>query len=124
MCFALRSHMSAAPPQGGLTPALGGKKHSAVALSALQLLGFGQHCSSDGSCARFFFGQVHLTRSHIACVAFVDFGNCDWLAVGLSAPDAVASVTAGGEFAGRARALGLRFRQVRHGITLAGFLPA
>ncbi|MEQ1766128.1 MAG: hypothetical protein ABL859_01750, partial [Methylotenera sp.] len=26
MCFTLRLHMSAAPPQGGLTPALGGKK--------------------------------------------------------------------------------------------------
>jgi hypothetical protein len=26
MCFTLRLHMSAAPPQGGLTPALGGRK--------------------------------------------------------------------------------------------------
>ncbi len=26
MCFALRLHMSAAPPQGGLTQALGGRK--------------------------------------------------------------------------------------------------
>jgi hypothetical protein len=36
-CFALRLHASAAPPRGGLTQALGGKEHSAVALSALQL---------------------------------------------------------------------------------------
>ncbi len=49
MCFTLRSHMSAAPPQGGLTPALGGKEHSTVALSALQHVVFGRHCSSDGS---------------------------------------------------------------------------
>ena len=80
-----------------------------VVFSTLQHVCFGQHCSSGCSSARHFFGQVHLARSHIACVAFVDFGNCDWLAVGLSAPDAVASVTAGGEFAGRAQAAGLRF---------------
>ena len=30
MCFALRLHMSAAPPQGGLTQALGGEKRSVV----------------------------------------------------------------------------------------------
>jgi hypothetical protein len=42
-------HAVAAPLRGGLTQALGGKKHSAVVLSALQLIGFGQHCSSDGS---------------------------------------------------------------------------
>ena len=46
MCFTLRLHMSAAPPQGGLTQALGGKKHSVVSLSPLQLIDFGQHCSS------------------------------------------------------------------------------
>ena len=50
-----------------------------------------------------------MVRSHIACVAFTGFGNCDWLAVGLFAPDTLASVTAGGDFAGRARAPGLRF---------------
>jgi hypothetical protein len=37
MCFTLRSHMSAAPPQGGLTPALGGEKRSVVVLSATGL---------------------------------------------------------------------------------------
>ena len=63
--------------RGGLTQALGGKKHLAVALSALQLIGFGQHCSSDGSRARRFFGQVHYTRSHIACVALAGFGRDD-----------------------------------------------
>ena len=58
MCFTLRLHMSAAPPQGGLTPALGGKEHSANALSALQLFGFGQRCSSDDSWARSHFGDI------------------------------------------------------------------
>ena len=38
-------HAVATPLRGGLTQALGGKEHSAVALSALQLFGFGQHCS-------------------------------------------------------------------------------
>ena len=33
-CFALRLHVSTAPPQGGLTPALGGRKHFAVFLVA------------------------------------------------------------------------------------------
>ena len=55
------------------------------------------------------FGHVRLARSHIACVAFAGFGCNDWLAVGLSAPDAVASVTADGEFAGRAQVSRLRF---------------
>ncbi len=57
----------------------------------------------------FFFGWVRRARSHVACVAFAGFGNGDWLTVGLFAPDTVASVTAGGEFSGRARASGLRF---------------
>jgi hypothetical protein len=77
MCFALRLHTSAAPPRVGLTQALGGKKHSAVALSALQLVGFGQHCSSVGSWARCFFGQVCCARSHVACVALLGFGSRD-----------------------------------------------
>ena len=95
MCFALRLHMSATPPRGGLTQALGGKEHSAVALSVLQLFGFGQHCSSDGFSTRLLFGQVHLARSYFACVTFAGFGDNGGLAVGLYAPDAVASVTAG-----------------------------
>jgi hypothetical protein len=77
MCFTLRLHTSAAPPRVGLTQALGGKEHSAVALSALQLIGFGQHCSSGCSSARRFFGQVPLARSHIACVALAGFGSGD-----------------------------------------------
>ena len=67
--------MSAAPPRVGLTQALGGKKRSPVALSSLQLIGFGQHCSSGCSSARRFFGQVHLARSHIACIALAGFGS-------------------------------------------------
>jgi hypothetical protein len=68
-------HAVATPPWGGLTQALGGKKHSAVALSALQLVGFGQHFSSDGSWARCFFGQGRYARSHSACVALPGFGS-------------------------------------------------
>ena len=78
----------------GLIPALGGKEHSVVALSVLQLLGFGQHRSSVRFSARLRFGHIRLARSHIACVALTGFGNGDWLAVSWSAPDAVASVTA------------------------------
>ena len=33
MCFTLRLHMSAAPPRGGLTQALGGEKRFVVVLS-------------------------------------------------------------------------------------------
>ena len=57
----------------------------------------------------FFFGWVRQARSQLACVVFSGFVNGGWLTVGLFAPDTVASVTAGGEFSGRARALGLRF---------------
>ena len=76
-CFTLRLHASAAPPRVGLTQALGGKKHSAVAFSAPQLIDFGQHCSSDGSWARCPFGQVCSARSHVACVALAGFGSDD-----------------------------------------------
>ena len=41
----------------------------------LQLTGFDQHCSSGCSSARCFFGQVHLARSHIACIALAGFGS-------------------------------------------------
>jgi hypothetical protein len=37
MCFTLRSHMSAAPPQGGLTPALGAMRLRLAAISTLFL---------------------------------------------------------------------------------------
>ena len=48
MCFTLRSHMSAAPPQGGLTQALGGRKaFGGIVLQQGDFTGFGQHCSSD-----------------------------------------------------------------------------
>jgi hypothetical protein len=70
-------HAVATPPWGGLTQALGGKKHSSVALSALQHTGFGQHCSSDGSWARCSFGQACCARSHFACVALAGFGSGD-----------------------------------------------
>jgi hypothetical protein len=76
LCATLRA--VATPPRGGLTQALGGKNHSAVALSALQHIGFGQHCSSDGSWPRCLFGQVCCTRSQFACVALAGFGNGDW----------------------------------------------
>jgi hypothetical protein len=75
VCFTLRLHTSAAPPRVGLTQALGGKKHSVAALPVLQLIVFGQHCSSDGSWARFFFGQVRYARSHFARVALAGFGR-------------------------------------------------
>ena len=76
-CFTLRLHASAAPPRVGLTQALGDKKHSAVALPAVQVFGFAQHCSSDGSWARCLFGQVRDARSHVACVALAGFGSDD-----------------------------------------------
>ena len=55
-----------------------------------------------------FFGHLHLARSDIACGALGGFGDNGWLAVGFSTPDAVASVTPGGKFAGRVQASGLR----------------
>ncbi len=117
-------HAVAAPLRGGLTQALGGKKHSAVELSVLQLIGFGQHCSSGCSSARCFFGQVHLARSRTAFVAFAGFGSGAWLALRFSAPDAVASETAGCEFAGAPWHPGFGSRQARHSFTLAGIRPA
>ena len=75
-CFALRLHVSAAPPQGGLTPALGGKEHLVVGCSPRQVFGFGRH----------IFGQFTVTlslrllrnaRSHVACVTLSGFGSND-----------------------------------------------
>ena len=79
MCFTLRLHMSAAPPQGGLTQALGGRK--ALELLVFQhgdFTGFGWRCSSVSSSARCFFGYVRVARSHIVCVALAGFGNGVW----------------------------------------------
>ena len=48
MCFTLRLHMSAAPTQGGLTQALGGRKaFGGFTVQRCEFFGFGQHCSSD-----------------------------------------------------------------------------
>ncbi len=80
----------------GLTQALGGKKHSAVALSALLHIGFGQHGSSDTLFARCRFGQVSQARSSITCFAVLGFGDTGRLTVGTFAPDGVASGSAGG----------------------------
>ena len=78
MCFALRLHTSAAPPQGGLTQALGGRKaFGGFAFQHGELAGFGQRCSSVGFLQRPFFGQVRVARSHFTCVAFTGFGNGD-----------------------------------------------
>jgi hypothetical protein len=124
MCFTLRLHTSAAPPRVGLTQALGGKKHSAVALSALQLLGFGQHCSSGCSSARLIFGQVHLARSHIACIALAGFGS--YVSFRLVLPLQMLSLLTGPADSSRGalRHLGFGFRQARHSFTLAGIRPA
>ena len=76
-CYTLRLHVSAAPPRGGLTQALGGRK--ALELFVFQhgdLAGFGWCCSSVSSSARCFFGHVRVARSHIACVTFTGFGIC------------------------------------------------
>jgi hypothetical protein len=108
----------------GLTPALGGKKHSAVALSVLQLIGFGQHCSSGCPSARRFFGQVHLARSHIAHIALAGFGS--YVCFRLVLPLQMLSLLTGPADSSRGalRHLGFGFRQVRQGFTRAGFLPA
>jgi hypothetical protein len=55
-CFTLRLHVSAAPPQGGLTQALGGKKHSAVSFAFRSALRLRLACSSESSRARCLFG--------------------------------------------------------------------
>ncbi len=102
-------HAVAAPLWVGLTPALGGKKHSAVAFSALQHFGFGQHCSSDSSWARCFFGQVCCVRSHFACVTLASFGCTRLLSFRVAAPEPVTSDKSSGKVAMRAHACGLRF---------------
>ena len=53
--------------------------------------------------------QALHARSSITCFAVLGFGDTGRLTVGTFAPDAVTSVTTGGQFAWRARASGLRF---------------
>jgi hypothetical protein len=117
-------HAVATPPWGGLTPALGGKEHLAVAFSALQLIGFGQHYSSGCSSARRFFGQVHLARSQIAYIALAGFGS--YVCFRLVLPLQMLSLLTGPADSSRGalRHLGFGFRQVRHSFTLAGIRPA
>ena len=108
----------------GLTQALGGKEHSVVALSALQLACFGQHCSSEGSWARRFFGQVCYPRSHVACVALPGFGSyvCFRLVTELQMQSLMTGPADSSR--GALRRPGFGFRQVRHSFTLAGIRPA
>ena len=54
------------------------------------------------------FGQVLQARSSVTCVAVIGFGSPNRLTAGTFAPDAVTSVVAGGRFAWRAQASGLR----------------
>jgi hypothetical protein len=71
--------MPAAPTQGGLTQALGGRKaFGGFALQHGDFTGFGWYCSSVYFPPSCFFGQVRLARSHITCVALAGFGNEDW----------------------------------------------
>ena len=80
-----------------------------AALSALQHVGFGQHCSSVGSSARSFFGQVRCPRSHFACVTLAGFGCTRLLSFRAPAPEPVTSGRFSGKVARRAQASGLRF---------------
>jgi hypothetical protein len=93
-------------------------------LSSLELIGFGQHCSSGCSSARRFFGQVHLARSHFACVALVGFGS--YVCFRLVLPLQMLSLLTGPADISRGalKHLGFGFRQVRHSFTLAGIRPA
>ena len=96
MCFTLRLHTSAAPPQGGLTQALGGRKaFCSFAFRHRDFAGFGQHCSSETLLLRFFFGQVRMARSTITCCALAGSGYCHSPSFCSPAPHAVASETAG-----------------------------
>ena len=80
-----------------------------AALSALQHVGFGQHCSSVGSSARCFFGQVRCPRSHFACVTLAGFGCTRLLSFHVAAPEPVTSDRSSGKVARRAHASWLRF---------------
>ena len=76
--FALRLHVSAAPPRVGLTQALGGTKaFDCFVFQHGEFGGFGWRSSSVGFSLRCFFGQVRLARSHITCLALAGFGNGD-----------------------------------------------
>ena len=91
-----------------------------VASSALQLIVFGQHCSSGISSARCFFGQVCLARSHIACVTLAGFGNGSGC-LQFSTTETVASVTTSGKFAStRPGSPASFFRQMRQDPTFIG----
>ena len=117
-------HAVATPPWGGLTQALGGKEHSAVASLALQLISFGQGCSSDGSSARCFFGQVRCARSHIACVALAGFGSEDLQSVGFSVSDALLRKQRAQGSQGALKRPVFGFRSGRSQVSAAGFRPA
>ncbi len=113
MCFTLRLHMSAAPPQGGLTPALGGKEHSPVSCSFRSVLRLRLACSSDSSRARCLFGccagRAHMSHA-LRLPASEAMGVIGWVC----SAGRAASETTGGKFMGRAQAPGLRCSAVFH----------
>ena len=108
-CFTLRLHASAAPPQVGLTQALGGRKafckcaahrlDSPASVGSARRTGYRRVSASFKSAGRAhnFTCALRLPASEAA------FGVCSFSGAG-PAP----SETAGGKFAGRAYALRLR----------------
>jgi hypothetical protein len=123
MCFTLRLHMSAAPPRVGLTQALGGKKHSAVALSALQLVGFGQHCSSDCSWARCLFGEIAV-RAHTSHALRWPASETTIVICGFAASDPPLRIRPAVGSRGALKRPGFGFRSSRPQPSVAGIRPA
>ena len=76
----------------------------------MQLIDFGQHCSSDTFSALFRFGYIAF-RAHtfFACVTFAGFGCNRSLSFHVAAPEPVTSDRSSGKVARRAHACGLRF---------------
>jgi hypothetical protein len=76
-CYALRLHVSAAPPRVGLTQALGGRKAFVVLLSsAAYFPGFGLAVFGQ-FIGTFRLRWLHGARSNAASVALAGFGNSD-----------------------------------------------
>ena len=107
----------------GLTPALGGKEHSAVSCSFRSALRLRLACSSDNSPARCLFGCC-AKRAHMSHALRLPASEATVFICKFSASDPRLRTPPAGGLRGALNCPGFGFRSARPQFSVAGFRPA
>jgi hypothetical protein len=114
MCFTLRSHTSAAPPRGGLTQALGGRKTFSNYVLSREALQASSLLQSDSLSARPIFGY-RMVRAQMLQASRLPASETAIVYCSFPRAGPAPSETAGGKSAGRARVFPLRLSEASAG---------